>query len=47
MERFRKMLTLCLTACGAALLAGAVAGQTPGKATHPGTDGRWNEDGIW
>ena len=34
------MLTLCLAACGAALLAGAVAGQTPGKATHTGTDGR-------
>jgi hypothetical protein len=40
MDRFRKMLTLCLAACGAALLAGAVTGQTPGKQTHPGTGGR-------
>ncbi len=40
MERLRKMLAFCLGACGAVLFAGAVAGQTPAKATQPGTDGR-------
>lgn len=40
MVRFRKMLTLCLAACGAVLCGGTVAGQTPGKQTHPGLGGR-------